>query len=223
MKKGKINQATVQQFHDCLCGKRYQYRTDEGVGVFSFEKTLPGAVHNLDIRIFVKETGYSVYGVLPFHLDVNDPVRVQRMCELLTRVNYALVNGCFEMDLSDGEMRYRIYVSTEGGMIPNKEIIQDSLLAVDAALIYFGSPLVQVLFGPPDLPVQELMQKSGHLLEMQMLEQALRSAARTHAPLEETLGRLIRWAQDDTTEDDPDEDGSGGEIPFLPENQAAGE
>ena len=47
--------------------------------------------------------------------------------------------------------------------------------------------------------------------------------ARTHAPLEEALGRLIRWTQDDTTEEDPDEDGSGGEIPFLPENQASGE
>ena len=223
MKKGKINQATVQQFHDCLCGKRYQYRTDEGVGVFSFEKILPGAVHNLDIRIFVKGTGYSVYGVLPFHLDVNDPVRVQRMCELLTRVNYALVNGCFEMDLSDGEMRYRIYVSTEGGMIPNKEIIQDSLLAIDAALIYFGSPLVQVLFGPPALPVEEWRRRSGHFRGRRRREQAPHTPARTHAPLEEALGRLSRWAQDDTTEEDPDEDGSGGGIPFLPENQAAGE
>lgn len=221
MKKGKINQATVQQFRDYLRGKRYQYRTEQDeIGIFIFEKLLPCAVHSLDFRIFVKENSYSVYGVLPFHLDVNDPVRVQRMCELLTRANYTLPNGCFELDLSDGELRYRTYVNTEGGMVPNREIIHDSLLAVDAALIYFGSALVQVLFGPSDLPVKELMKKSRHLLEMQMLEQALRGAAETHAPLEESLDWLTHWTQDDASEDDS---GSDDDTMFLPEDQAAGE
>lgn len=219
MKASKINQATVQQLHDYLHGKRYQYRTEEDeLGIFSFERMLPCAIHTLDFRIFVKDDRYSVYGILPFHLDVKDPVRVQRMCELLTRANYTLPNGCFELDLSDGELRYRTYVSTEGGMIPNQEIIRDSILTVDAAMVYFGDSLVQVLFGPPDTSVEDLVKKTNHAVEMKLLEHALRSAAENHTPLEESLGWLPHWLQDDHPKDSADE-----EPPLLPEAQAAGE
>lgn len=219
MKAGKINQATVQQFHDYLRGKRYHYRTEKGTfGIFSFEKMLLCAVHTLDFRVFVSEDHYSVYGILPFHLDVNDPVRVQRMCELLTRVNYTLTNGCFELDLNDGELRYRTYVSTEGGMVPTKGIVHNSIMAVDIAVFCFSAPLVYVLFGPPAPSVKELMEKTDHALDIKLLEHTLHRAAKTHMPLDESLGQLPRWTQSDRPQDSADED-----FPLLPEAQASSE
>ena len=35
------------------------------------------------------------------------PARRAACAELLTRINFGLTHGCFEMDLSDGEIRYR--------------------------------------------------------------------------------------------------------------------
>lgn len=219
MKESKINQATVQQLRDYLQGTRFRYRTeDDEVGIFSYEKMLPCSVHTLDIHIFVRDDSYSAYGTLPFHLDVKDPVRVQRMCELLTRINYALPNGCFELDLSDGQLRYRVYVSTEGGMVPNREIISTSLVIIESATVYFSNALVRVLFGAPDVPVEKLLERNSHLLDMQLLEWTLRDAARTRAPLERSLGWLTHWLQ----ESDPEESPSG-DTPFPEEGEAVGE
>src|SRR5690349_16405083 len=38
-------------------------------------------------------------------------------CELLTRANYGLLFGNFDLDFSDGEVRYKVSVDVEGGTL----------------------------------------------------------------------------------------------------------
>jgi hypothetical protein len=51
---------------------------------------------------------YSVYGV-----KASEAKRVEAM-EYITRANYGLIIGNFEMDLSDGEVRYKTSLDVEG-------------------------------------------------------------------------------------------------------------
>lgn len=51
---------------------------------------------------------YSVYPVLV------PPARRPAMAELLTRINYGLVLGNFELDYADGEVRFKTSLDVEG-------------------------------------------------------------------------------------------------------------
>lgn len=50
------------------------------------------------------------YSIYPGHAAVE---RQPAMAELLTRANYGLANGNFEMDYQDGEIRYKTYLDTQ--------------------------------------------------------------------------------------------------------------
>ncbi len=45
------------------------------------------------------------------------PDKRQAVAEFLTRANYGLIIGNFEMDFSDGEVRYKTSVDVEGGQL----------------------------------------------------------------------------------------------------------
>jgi len=57
------------------------------------------------------EQQLAFYSIYP---DKIAPDRRLAMAELLTRANYGLIIGNFEMDLDDGEVRYKTSVDVEG-------------------------------------------------------------------------------------------------------------
>jgi hypothetical protein len=71
------------------------------------------------------------YSILPIH--VPDDKRLA-MAEFITRANYGLMLGNFEMDLNDGEVRFKTSVDAEGGsmgprMIDN--LMRSNLITMD--------------------------------------------------------------------------------------------
>ena len=54
-----------------------------------------------------------------------------RACELFTRANFGLRIGCFELDLDDGEWRFRVSVDVEGGELTSRMVS----VMLDAALV----------------------------------------------------------------------------------------
>ena len=63
-----------------------------------------------------------------------------RLLQLLTRINYGLGTGCFEMDLDDGEIRYRVTIPAEMAM-PHRLIpaLIDACMTVDTYAPTFAS------------------------------------------------------------------------------------
>ncbi len=62
------------------------------------------------IRIFEKTQRLVVYSLYPEHVP---EARLGRLMELITRINYGLILGNFEMDLRDGEIRYKTSIDLE--------------------------------------------------------------------------------------------------------------
>ncbi len=60
-----------------------------------------------------------VYAYCPNHVPEEHRLRV---CEFLTRANYGLRVGNFEMDMDDGELRYKVSVDVEGGELTSKMV-----------------------------------------------------------------------------------------------------
>lgn len=82
------------------------------------------------------------YSILPVH--VADSKRPDAT-EFMTRANYGLMLGNFEMDLADGEVRFKTSIDAEGGeltkpMIDN--LLRSNLISMDR---YFPG-LMAVLF-----------------------------------------------------------------------------
>ena len=59
------------------------------------------------------------YCVMPTRIPAD---RRAAVAEAIMRANYALRYGNFEMDYSDGEVRYRVSVDVEGGMLSSQMV-----------------------------------------------------------------------------------------------------
>ena len=70
----------------------------------------------------------------------------QAVAEFLTRANYGLIIGNFEMDFSDGEVRYKTSIDVEGGqLVPRmiKIMVYTNVLMMDKYL----PGIMQVIYG----------------------------------------------------------------------------
>jgi hypothetical protein len=71
------------------------------------------------------------------------------MAEFITRANYGLLNGNFEMDFRDGEIRYKTFVNCDE-TDPGTQTIKDSIYIPAAMFNRYGEGIVSVLFGIKD-------------------------------------------------------------------------
>jgi hypothetical protein len=89
---------------------------------------------------------FTFYSILPSNVPEEKRVEI---AEFVTRANYGLVIGNFEMDYGDGEVRYKTSVDVEGGELTPKmieNIMRANLMTMDR---YFAG-LMGVLYGDRD-------------------------------------------------------------------------
>ena len=66
--------------------------------------------------------------------------------EYITRINFGLYNGNFEMDYSDGEIRYKTYVNCRD-QVPTPAALEDAMRVPIALFQHYGSGMLDVLDG----------------------------------------------------------------------------
>jgi hypothetical protein len=111
----------------------------------SFRVRLNGKRFNFAAWLIVDEEArtFVCYGILPINVE---PARRVAVAETMTRINFRLRLGTFDLDFDDGEMRYRTGCDVEGG-----ELTQHMVLTVVgnvcASIDRYGSALMRVMFG----------------------------------------------------------------------------
>ena len=77
--------------------------------------------------------------------------------ELLMRINYTLALGNFELDFSDGEVRYRMAVDVEGSAL-SLEMIETNIMVSVAAMDRYFPAIMRVMYGnkPPQQAFEEI-------------------------------------------------------------------
>lgn len=96
--------------------------------------------------IDVKEDEFIVYAISPLGADDDDKKMMSTMADFLCRTNYGLKNGNFELDMRDGEIRYKIFVDCES-IIPTTEIVRNSIYCPAAMFDQYGVGIVDIIFG----------------------------------------------------------------------------
>lgn len=101
----------------------------------------------------------SVFVVFPHRVAAD---RRAAVAELLTRANYGLAIGSFEMDFSDGELRFRVSVDVEGGTLTTT-MVQTMFDAALWTMERFHDPVMRVVYGgiAPEQALEGLDEEEG--------------------------------------------------------------
>ncbi|NES90463.1 YbjN domain-containing protein [Okeania sp. SIO2B9] len=91
---------------------------------------------------------YSIYPEL-----VSEEKRLA-MAELLTRINYGLIIGNFEMDFNDGEIRYKTSIAVEGNILTYKVIKR--LVYANVAIMDYYLPGIRAVMDENILPEEAI-------------------------------------------------------------------
>lgn len=141
-------------------GNKWRYFQDEtffsgGLG------GLQGKVSELKFVITVGSNTVSCYHILPFKAEESQRAAV---AEYITRANYNLNVGNFEMDFSDGELRYKTTLS-KNDLLSNDKAALDSMKFMftlgPMMWMRYGDNLASLLFGgAADKSVSELVEEA---------------------------------------------------------------
>ena len=79
-----------------------------------------------------------------------------QVAEYLTRANFGLRNGNFELDYSDGEIRYKTFVDCED-LLPSAAVLRDAVTIPVDMFDRYGNGLMSVVLGvrTPEEAIQD--------------------------------------------------------------------
>lgn len=121
----------------------WHYTFDENDGIFKMGVNLKCKLGSTDMRVKVGADYFTTYAAVKMNADASCRTEV---AEFITRANYGLRNGNFEMDFRDGELRYKSFNNCDG-LIPSRAVIADGIMIPALMIDRYGDGLVAVMFG----------------------------------------------------------------------------
>lgn len=145
MREHKYSVKICNLIKEFLSTDDWHYSFDDRSGTFQFGLNLTSKIKNIKYLVDVDEDSYIVYAYCPIGADIDDVDMMHRMSDFICRVNYGLKNGNFELDMRDGEIRYKCYIDCENA-IPSVEMIRPSIYCPAVMFERYGTGIVEVIF-----------------------------------------------------------------------------
>lgn len=120
----------------------WHYSFSEDSHTFDFNLTLKSKLQRVHYKVLIRKFDYSVYAICPMSAKDCLP----QMAEFISRANYGLANGNFELDFRDGEIRYKCFVNCDD-TIPGIQTIKDSIYIPASMFNKYSEGILSVLFG----------------------------------------------------------------------------
>ncbi len=146
MSRKEYSYEIVEAINNFLNEDDWHFSFDEERGLFRFNLSLKGKIQKVNYVIDVKDDSFIVYAISPLGANHDDPENLTAMAEFVCRANYGLRNGNFELDMRDGEVRYKCFVDCDG-IIPDSAVIRNSIYMPAAMFDRYGEGIVSVIFG----------------------------------------------------------------------------
>lgn len=123
----------------------WRFSFDEEKGKFRFGLSLDGKLKEINYIVDVKQDEVVFYAISPIGADSEDEVMLNNMAKFICRANYGLKNGCFELDVNDGEIRYRSYIDCDS-VLPSQAVIKDSIYVTAKMFDRYAPGIIAVIF-----------------------------------------------------------------------------
>ena len=112
-------------------------------GIFATRLKLRCRLQSAQMVILVREDSFSTLTTIPLAADEGNRLAV---AEYLTRVNFNMRNGNFELNMETGEIRFKTYVHVGAGDV-DPAAARLAIMLPFMMIERFGDGLVEVLFG----------------------------------------------------------------------------
>ncbi len=139
----KYSPAIAEQVENYLKGIGMDHRPITDDGVITAGIQLKTVLDKVIVAFVVDKYGYVVYGLMPIKVE---PDKTAVMSDFIGLVNYNIKYGSFEMDKTDGEVRFRVYNLTANGSVSSEQIDQAFTLVIKM-LDDYGQLLLDVMNG----------------------------------------------------------------------------
>lgn len=148
----RANAETVRKYLD---GNDWHYKTeDTGSAMFFIGDvgSFNGLYRTFRFVMFVGDEAVQNYAILP----ASAKDRLPQMAEFITRANYGLTNGAFEMDYAEGQVRFRLTYPISA-VLADENALLKILTFPPAVLNRYSKGFAEVLMGSktPEAAVRE--------------------------------------------------------------------
>ena len=118
-------------------------------GIIESGFRIGGPFGSVRVVISPEEDCFNVFAFSKLNADPENKRQMANMALFLTRANYGLKAGNFEMDCRDGEIRYKTYVDCEDGL-PTDNLISNAIGIAVAMVRRYAPGIIQVLVNHMD-------------------------------------------------------------------------
>ncbi len=140
-------EAIVDAVRDYLDADDWHYDYDAEHAFIRGGVALRCKLKNARLIIQFRKKDYNVYMISPINADPENIGEVLRYSAL---ANYGLANGNFEVDVRDGEIRYKSYVNCDAYETLPNEIIRNSINVCWAMMERYGNGFAALAMGFSD-------------------------------------------------------------------------
>lgn len=137
-----MNKILLDKIQQRLTQKNVRYSTKDFV--ISFDMNIDETVGILKLQIHVLENSFVSYASLT---NKATPDKFCDIAEYLHRANFGLALGNFEMDFTDGEIRYKYSVEVENPNNLSNQILDKCVLLPCFMFERYGNGILTILFG----------------------------------------------------------------------------
>ena len=136
----------VSEIRGFLLDDDWKFDFDDEKGIFKFSVNISGKMKHVSYYLTVRQDSYTVYAISPVSADSDDEEVMHNIAEFICRANYGLRNGNFEIDMRDGEIRYKVFVDCDGGILPSCDVIRSSMIIPAMMFERYSPGLLDVIF-----------------------------------------------------------------------------
>ena len=137
----------VDAIRDLLDEDDWHYEYDAERHLIKMGVTLKSKLKSGRIYVDIKQDCYLVYLYAPISGDKDN---LGELTKYLAMANYGLINGNFELDVSDGEIRYKTYVNCDGLESLSPAVIKDSIYVGCFMMDRYGDGIAALALGFSD-------------------------------------------------------------------------
>lgn len=121
----------------------YGYEFDREDGIIRMRFKIKGKLDHIRFVLIIKDDFYLSYGCIDMSVD---EAQRKEVAEFFTRANFGLNFGNFELDMRDGEIRYKVCVDCDHTTL-SSQMIERSLDIPIAMYQRYGDEMLKVMFG----------------------------------------------------------------------------
>ena len=147
----------VDAIRDWLDGDDWHYEYDAEKHLIRMGITLKSRLKSGRFYIDIKDDCYAVYLCAPISGDKDN---LGELLKYLTMANYGLLNGNFELDVRDGEIRYKTFVNCDGLESLSRDVIEDSVYVCCVMMDRYGDGIAALALGFSDADTE--IKKAEH-------------------------------------------------------------